>query len=154
MGVKYTPEMLAKMGLKIHEKTHGHTKASPKGDLFREPAKKRKKQKVSAKGTDCKFMALLIQQELGVEAVEEYVFHPDRKWRFDLAIPSHKIAIEVEGGVWTNGRHTRGSGFLGDMEKYNAGTSLGWRIIRVVPEELTKTKTMKTLKQMIQQNET
>jgi very-short-patch-repair endonuclease len=60
----------------------------------------------------------------------EYRFHPTRKWRFDAAFPSAKVALEIEGGVWNYGRHNRASGFLKDMEKYNEAAMLGWRVIR------------------------
>ncbi len=73
--------------------------------------------------------------------VTELVFHPTRKWRFDYAWPAFKVALEVEGGVWTGGRHTRGSGFVKDLEKYNAAACLGWRIIRVTPTDLMRTST-------------
>lgn len=55
-----------------------------------------------------------------------------RRWRFDLAWPSRRIAAEVEGGIWAKsaGRHNRGSGFEGDCEKYNAATLLGWKVLR------------------------
>ena len=82
---------------------------------------------------------------LGVEVVKEFKFHPSRKWRYDYAIIESKIAIEVEGGVWSGGRHTTGKGFTGDMEKYNAGTLLGWRIFRVTPETLITDKTLRML---------
>jgi len=62
--------------------------------------------------------------------VTEYKFSPTRRWRFDFCHPVLKIAVEVEGGVWVKGRHTRGKGFLGDMEKYNAAVLLGWRVLR------------------------
>jgi hypothetical protein len=39
--------------------------------------------------------------------------------------------IEIEGAVWTNGRHTRGSGFVKDMEKYNTATAMGFKLIRI-----------------------
>lgn len=48
----------------------------------------------------------ICKSDLKIEVVKEYLFHPTRKWRFDYAIPDHKIALEVEGGVWTGGRHT------------------------------------------------
>lgn len=73
---------------------------------------------------------------IGAEVVAEYRFHPPRMWRFDYAIPSHRIAIEVEGGVWTNGRHIRGTGFLNDMEKYNQAVLDGWRLLRCTPDGL------------------
>jgi hypothetical protein len=68
------------------------------------------------------------------EPEEEYEFHPVRKWRFDFAWPgpddSWKIAVEVEGGKWTKGRHQRPQGFEDDMEKYNTAVNMGWRVFR------------------------
>jgi len=69
---------------------------------------------------------------LGLPAWEsEYRFHRDRKWRFDLAWPHLRLAVEVEGGVWTGGRHTSPTGFEADCEKYSEAAILGWRVIRV-----------------------
>lgn len=64
------------------------------------------------------------------EPVREYRFHPVRKWRFDLCYPDLMVAIECEGGIWTGGRHTRGSGFEQDCIKYSEATVLGWKVIR------------------------
>lgn len=69
---------------------------------------------------------------------KEYRFHSTRRWRFDFAFVDKKIGVEIEGGVWSGGRHTRGSGFLGDMEKYNEAQKLGWRIFRFTPQQLKK----------------
>lgn len=66
----------------------------------------------------------------GLEPVSEFRFHPTRLCRFDFAFPDRLIAVEVEGGVWSGGRHTRGSGFIGDCEKYNAAAALGWLVFR------------------------
>ena len=68
--------------------------------------------------------------------VQEYRFHNVRLWRFDFAWPEYRIALEVEGGVYTKGRHLTPKGFLGDMEKYNEAAVLGWRLLRATPKQL------------------
>jgi very-short-patch-repair endonuclease len=69
-------------------------------------------------------------REAKITTVPEYRFHSTRRWRFDFAIPDKKIAIEIEGGTWSGGRHTRGGGFRKDCEKYNTAAGLGWKIFR------------------------
>jgi len=66
----------------------------------------------------------------GLAPEREHQFHPSRKWKFDFAFVDRKVAIECEGGMWVNGRHSRGSGAVADMEKYNAAAALGWFIFR------------------------
>lgn len=64
----------------------------------------------------------------------EYPFHPSRKWRFDLAWPSSKVAVEVEGGTFIAGRHSRGRSFEADCEKYAEAAIAGWRVLRVTTD--------------------
>jgi len=69
---------------------------------------------------------------LGIEPPEREVrFHPTRAWRFDFAFPERKLAVEIEGGIWSTGRHTRGAGFIGDCEKLNEAARLGWTVYRM-----------------------
>ena len=72
----------------------------------------------------------------GCKNVAEWSFHPDRKWRFDYALPDLKIAIEVDGGVFTGGRHSGGVGQVKDMEKCNHAASLGWLVFHIIPDEM------------------
>lgn len=81
--------------------------------------------------------------------VSEHRFHPDRKWRFDFAFLEQRVALEVEGGIFTYGRHSRGSGMQADMEKYNASTLLGWRVLRVQPKDLCTMETVKMLRKVL-----
>lgn len=61
----------------------------------------------------------------------EHCFHESRKWRFDLAWPERKLAVEVEGGTFVAGRHNRGAGYEKDCEKYNEAVLAGWTVLRV-----------------------
>ena len=66
----------------------------------------------------------------GLSPAHEWKFHPKRRWRFDFAFPDVKLAIEIEGGIWQGGRHSRGLGFEEDCVKYAEAAILGWRVIR------------------------
>jgi very-short-patch-repair endonuclease len=56
----------------------------------------------------------------------------DRKWRFDFAMPAHKIAVEYEGGIYLQrSGHNTPKHYTKDTEKYNRAQAEGWRVIRV-----------------------
>ena len=65
--------------------------------------------------------------------LREHTFAPPRKWRADFAwlTGTHKVLLEVEGGSWIAGRHTRGKGFEADCEKLNEAALDGWIVLRV-----------------------
>ncbi len=76
------------------------------------------------------FYRLIKKAARGLKLAEEYRFHPSRLWRFDLAVPSKKIAFEYEGIFRGNTRHVRNTGYSKDCEKYNHAALLGWRVYR------------------------
>lgn len=78
--------------------------------------------------------------------VKEYRFAPDRRFKADYALPQVKVLIEVEGGVFTSGRHTRGAGYISDLEKYNLAALLGFRVYRFTPEQVIKGEAMSFLR--------
>jgi very-short-patch-repair endonuclease len=69
----------------------------------------------------------------GLKPEREYAFC-GRKWRFDFAFPDSLVAVEIEGGTWIAGRHSRGAAFAKDCEKYNAACHGGWRVFRYTTE--------------------
>ena len=99
----------------------------------------------------------------------EYQFHPTRKWRFDFiicrlevqsiydskistsqAIKDGKlIAVEIEGGIYSQGRHTRGSGFMKDCEKYNTAAARGWKVFRFPSSMVEDGSAIKFLKEEV-----
>jgi len=81
--------------------------------------------------------------------IPEYQFNPNRKWRFDYALLDYMIAIEIEGGAWSNGRHTRGKGFINDMEKYNSANVLGWQVLRYTPEQFENYVFLKDINELL-----
>lgn len=64
----------------------------------------------------------------------EYRFHPTRQFRLDFAWPTlgdgRKLAVEIEGGIHSQGRHVRPHGYKRDLEKYNAAVAHGWTLMR------------------------
>ncbi len=94
----------------------------------------------------------------------EHRFHPTRKWRFDFAWPDDRLAVEMEGGVFshpvkcdkckepverfdkrtkrmvrvyaTYGGHTTNTNFQADCAKYNAAAGLGWIVLRYTSKDM------------------
>lgn len=98
--------------------------------------------------------------------VPEYPFAQQalgRGWRFDVAWPRLRVAVEIEGGIFgkngqarpcilckqiPKGAHGSVSGILRDIEKYNAGVMLGWRIYRVPTNAITH-ETVRTIGELL-----
>lgn len=80
---------------------------------------------------------------------QEYKFHPDRKWRADFFITGTNILIEVEGGIWSGGRHTRGKGFIADMEKYNAAAVMGFKVLRFDTQQVESGLAIKQIENLV-----
>jgi very-short-patch-repair endonuclease len=91
------------------------------------------------------FLAALAQA--GIPApVAEFRFHPIRKWRMDFAWPEHKVFLEIDGGIWISGRHTRAPAMLKSWEKENAAAVQGWRVLRCQPKDCTMPETINAIK--------
>lgn len=65
----------------------------------------------------------------GPELIKEFKFCEERNWRADYK--TGQCLIELDGGVYSNGRHTRGSGYIEDCIKLNTATMLGYRVLRI-----------------------
>jgi hypothetical protein len=102
-------------------------------------------------------------EQAGIPFEREYRFAPPRKWRADFAIVLFKhpsepayaapeqvdILVEIDGGGWVQGRHTRGSGFEKDAEKASAAAILGYRVIRCTPAQVNDGRALSWIRQAL-----
>lgn len=107
-------------------------------------------QKVKRKTEADLCMEHVLRELFGAWWEEEFEFIIGRKFRFDfmaIVCPTirdadvhghkpQKLAIEIDGGAWTQGRHTRGAGFIRDLAKFNEAAILGWSILRFTPQQV------------------
>lgn len=91
---------------------------------------KKKKQQAQAERNRVALVAYCEQHGFPLPE-PEHVFCAHRNWKFDFAWPNLKIALELEGGTFMQGRHSSGPGQRADMEKYNEAAIRGWLVLRV-----------------------
>ncbi len=92
---------------------------------------------MAASKLESKFL-LLWRVAQGPPLEREFRFHPERKWRADFAHPGSRTLIEVEGGIFLKGggRHSRGTGYANDAEKYLEAALHGWTVLRLTERQL------------------
>lgn len=94
--------------------------------------------------------AMALQLRAGGFTPEREVrFHETRKWRFDFAFPAEKLALEVDGGTHTQGRHTRGTGYAEDCRKFAEATILGWRVLRCTNEHIRSGEALRWVERVL-----
>lgn len=107
--------------------------------------------KVKGEKVPSEFEAKLARElkTLKIKFEQEFYFHPKRKWRADFHLIDKKILVEIEGGIWSGGRHTRGKGYIGDMEKYNAATMMGFQVIRFSTDQVKSGHAIQQIEKMV-----
>lgn len=86
----------------------------------------------------------------GLKFGREWRFAPPRRWRFDFAMVGRNVAVEIEGGTWSGGRHTWGAGYEKDLEKYNAAAKLGWIVLRYTTAMVLRGDAINDVLEMLQ----
>lgn len=76
-----------------------------------------------------------------------------RDWRFDFAWPDLKVAVEVDGGIWSRGRHVRGSGYADGCRKKNFATSLGWSVFTFTPSMIENGEAISLLVKVVREKQ-
>ncbi len=84
------------------------------------------------------------------DPVREHRVNELRRWRFDFAWPERRLAVEVDGGVYSRGRHTRGGGYERDCEKLNAAVLDGWRVLRFTAGQIRSGYAVRTIERALE----
>lgn len=95
-------------------------------------------------------MELILNEISNYDYHKEFKFLDNRKFRFDYVYLLSEslikgVAVEFEGGVWSNGRHIRPLGFIKDCEKYNLAAVNGYVVLRFTSECLKNTDRIKSI---------
>lgn len=83
------------------------------------------------------------------EAVKQLYFCKPRAFRFDIALPKRRVAIEVDGGCFIGGRHVSKKGIRAEHEKGYLAAALGWRVIHVLPEDVMNGKALRRIEAVL-----
>lgn len=88
-----------------------------------------------SKAEECLAAALAANALPGWDLTKDYSFDRSRRWTFDFAFPSQKLALEVDGQ-----RHRTFKGQRTDSEKFNEATRQGWRTLRLPADRVSKVR--------------
>jgi very-short-patch-repair endonuclease len=81
----------------------------------------------------------------------EYRAIEGRKFRYDFAIPSKRLLIEIQGGTWSASTmaHNSGSGIRRDCEKLNLAQLAGWRVLHFTADMVHDGSALAIVEKMI-----
>lgn len=94
-------------------------------------------------------LLLLIMAEGLPRPEREWPFMPGRKFRFDFAWPSIRVAVEVQGGTWAGGSHVRGQQYENDCVKLCEAIKHGWRVLWFTTDMVNDGRAIGYLKELL-----
>ena len=97
--------------------------------------------------------------QAGIPFEREVVFAAPRKWRADFGVYEavgrgnpwgpRVLLVEIDGGAFIGGRHSRGTGVEADAEKQSAAAILGYRVVRLTPKQVEDGRGLQWIKQAL-----
>jgi hypothetical protein len=110
--------------------------------------------------SDAETLLAVKLEQAGIPFEREYRFAPPRRWRADFiawhpAYSGFRMAdrtamlVEIDGGGYVAGRHSRGAGMEKDAEKQSAAAILGYRVIRCTPKQVNDGTALKWIRQAL-----
>lgn len=78
---------------------------------------------------------------------------PKRKYRFDLAWPEFRFAVEVQGATWIKAAHSTGGGIERDCEKIVLAQLAGWNVFPVTGGQIQSGLAIRWIQSALRQYE-
>jgi hypothetical protein len=66
----------------------------------------------------------------------EFQFVAFRAWKLDVAWPELLVGVDIQGGAFKGGHHSRGPGMRDDFEKLAHAVMRNWRVLLMMPEQV------------------
>lgn len=94
--------------------------------------------KRSRKSEHEELFAWQVKQAGIVQPVRQYPFAKciSRLYRADFCWPDERLIVEIQGGIFVNGRHSRGMGYEADLERNSLAAMLGWKVLQFSPRHV------------------
>lgn len=118
----------------------------------RRPAQNRKPAHLAAAGVDSELELILANrlERAGLPmGVAQHRFVPGRQYRFDRAWPEQMVAVEVQGGIWSDDGHGRKSMAARDAIKLSIAAALGWRVLPVTRDMIESGQAVELIRQAL-----
>ena len=81
--------------------------------------------------------------------VREYQAIPGRKFRFDFAFVRERLLVEINGGTYNGGAHSRGVGLNRDYEKGNLAVVNNWRVLSFDTKQVKSGAALEVVEKLI-----
>lgn len=72
-----------------------------------------------------------------------------KDYRYDVAFPEKRVAVEINGSVWQKGGHNTGKGLIRDYDKLNQAQLLGWQVYVFTPDQVKSGHAISVIEQAL-----
>ena len=81
--------------------------------------------------------------------VREYQAIPGRRFRFDFCWQKERLLVEINGGTYSKGAHSTGTGINRDYEKSNLAVVNGWRVLSFDTKQVKSGAALEVVEQIL-----
>ena len=112
---------------------------------------KRESAKARREALECSLAFQLKAAGLARGMVRQHKPFEDVGYAYDFAWPDRTpvVLVEVQGGIYTGGAHTRSRGVLRDMDKVNRAALRGWLVLQVSAEDIKRGKALQLIQEVL-----